>query len=444
VTLDDAHLRLLCENAPALAVDFYDVLMQHDRARVYLDHEVVEERLKPSLTSWLCELFSENAFADEAAFEARQHKIGEIHARIGISAPLVNLAASRLQSRIAELIRASDRSWQSRYDSLSLVYERINRAIALMGESYVHRVEGRVRAEEAYRLFSMDQDMNLERESQRAGLMHWAQETLFGFLQDSAGTELSPLAQAPFGVWVRHRAVVMFGNTSQLQAITVAIARVDGQVLPSLAAGGPDAVRELRLAVDEIATLLSDMFQDVSEMENGRDALTRTLNRRFLPSILSRETKFASQHGLGLAALFIDVDHFKKINDTYGHHAGDVVLRRVAELISECIRSTDFLFRYGGEEFLVLLVESDPQTSVSTAERIRTVIAEEAFVVGETTISVTVSSGVAVHDGHPDPEHMIKRADDALYRAKRNGRNQVVATGPVPSGQSGSRVRAAR
>jgi diguanylate cyclase (GGDEF)-like protein len=122
----------------------------------------------------------------------------------------------------------------------------------------------------------------------------------------------------------------------------------------------------------------------------------------------------------------IDIDHFKKINDTHGHAAGDEVIKRVAGLIGECIRSTDKVARLGGEEFVVLLREADLDASNFLAERIREAVENGAATYRDTAIAATVSVGVTmVAASDRDVQDLIERADQALYLAKNNGRNCV-------------------
>lgn len=427
---EDFYMSLIRDNAPHLVADFYQVLLLNKEARTYLDNTVVEDQLTPALISWLQELFTPASCADTAAFDKRQQFIGQVHARINVPLYLVNEGASRLQARIADLIRESNQPWELRYDAICSVYERIDRAIAVMARSYVHGMEDRARLEEAYRLFSLDQDLDLERERQRASLMEWSQSTLFGILQSDRDARLQPLSSTSFGMWVRHRAGVMFDQSPSLAAIGVAITRVDTQLLPLLESETPgareEALHDMRKAVDLMNALVGELFQDVSELESGRDTLTRTMNRRFLPSILAREITYARKNSADLAVMVFDIDHFKQLNDLHGHQAGDSVLRQVADITAANLRSTDFLFRYGGEEFLILFVEANSDQSAEVAERVRRAVAEHTFAVGNTEVPVSISAGLAIYDGHPDPDHFIQRADRALYRAKADGRNRVV------------------
>jgi two-component system cell cycle response regulator len=173
---------------------------------------------------------------------------------------------------------------------------------------------------------------------------------------------------------------------------------------------------------------LRDNFQTSIEMAIT-DALTGLFNRRYLESHLGTLVEQAGARGKPLAVLALDIDHFKSINDTHGHDAGDDVLRDFSLRIKRSIRGIDLACRCGGEEFIIVMPETDMAVAASVAERLRRRIATEPFAVSEGTrrIPVTLSIGIATLREHDDtPAGLLKRADQALYRAKRDGRNRVV------------------
>ncbi len=158
------------------------------------------------------------------------------------------------------------------------------------------------------------------------------------------------------------------------------------------------------------------------------DMLTGLYNRRYLMTHLDRKLMGIERSGKPVAVAIFDVDHFKDTNDTYGHAAGDEVLRRLAKLVSENLRSVDLVARYGGEEFVVVMPETDANGAVLVAERVRASVAETPFQIPnlEEPLSITISIGVAATS---DPDEMadevLERADKALYAAKAAGRNRV-------------------
>ncbi|MFZ3359416.1 MAG: PleD family two-component system response regulator [Xanthobacteraceae bacterium] len=159
------------------------------------------------------------------------------------------------------------------------------------------------------------------------------------------------------------------------------------------------------------------------------DALTSLFNRRYMESHLGTLIEQAAARGKPLTALVIDIDYFKAINDSHGHDAGDDVLRDFALRIKRSIRGIDLACRYGGEEFVVVMPETDMAVAAMVAERLRRRIAAEPFAIaqGARQIAVTISIGIAGLRGKDDTAaSLLKRADQALYRAKRDGRNRVV------------------
>ncbi|MBS0245885.1 MAG: PleD family two-component system response regulator [Proteobacteria bacterium] len=159
------------------------------------------------------------------------------------------------------------------------------------------------------------------------------------------------------------------------------------------------------------------------------DALTGLHNRRYMETHLGALTEQAAQRGKPLAVLILDIDFFKSINDGHGHDAGDDVLREFAVRIRKSIRNIDLACRYGGEEFVIVMPETDIAVAGMVAERIRRKIAAEPFAIqqGEKRLDVTLSIGIAALGAAGDnAAAMLKRADQALYRAKRDGRNRVV------------------
>ncbi|MBC7963277.1 MAG: diguanylate cyclase [Steroidobacteraceae bacterium] len=156
------------------------------------------------------------------------------------------------------------------------------------------------------------------------------------------------------------------------------------------------------------------------------DELTGLRNRRFLMSRFNEEFERARRHNTPLGFLMMDLDHFKKINDSFGHPFGDLVLKGVAGIISGAMREYDVAARYGGEEFAVLVPETKRQDLVALAERIREQLENQDISDANSTVRVTVSIGVTSLDDNDTPETLLKRADNALYQAKNEGRNRTV------------------
>lgn len=169
------------------------------------------------------------------------------------------------------------------------------------------------------------------------------------------------------------------------------------------------------------------LFQEMEQLSQV-DGLTGVFRRGTFDEKIREETVRARTFKTTYGLLMLDIDHFKGLNDRYGHPFGDQVLRRIGELLRSSVYETDFVARYGGEEFVVLMPRADPQGVLRKAESIRRAIAAERFALAFETITVTVSIGIAhfPHDAAV-PEEVVAKADSALYQAKSQGRDRVVA-----------------
>jgi diguanylate cyclase (GGDEF)-like protein len=155
------------------------------------------------------------------------------------------------------------------------------------------------------------------------------------------------------------------------------------------------------------------------------DGLTGIYNKRYLVEQLDRELSRAARHGRPLTLVICDIDHFKRVNDEFGHLAGDQVLKEVAQLLKNRIRPDDVIARYGGEELAIILPETDLAGGVRIAEDLRRMIAAQMFAFEADEIHVTISCGVAQLDAEWRSHDFVRAADQRLYEAKRTGRNRV-------------------
>ncbi len=172
--------------------------------------------------------------------------------------------------------------------------------------------------------------------------------------------------------------------------------------------------------------LTNELLFDELREQARRDPLTDLLNRRALLETAEREMKRAARYGLSLSSIMVDLDDFKQINDTYGHIVGDRILAELAAILQKTVRQTDFIFRYGGEEFMLLLVETDNSAAQSVAEKILSCIRKNRFT-DEHQLELTASLGVASRaDGEESWERLVDRSDQAMYEAKKRGRNNIV------------------
>jgi two-component system cell cycle response regulator len=189
--------------------------------------------------------------------------------------------------------------------------------------------------------------------------------------------------------------------------------------------------KELRarlLVGERILTLQDDLIAAREELRfrATHDVLTGVSNRAAVMDALRGELSRQVREQRSFGVLLVDIDHFKNVNDTFGHLCGDEVLRWVTRRMKECMRPYDTLGRYGGEEFLIIASDVDGDGALALAERIRSIVASKPVLTQAGEVSVTVSLGVAVSTNthNADPQMLLRLADQALYRAKDNGRNR--------------------
>lgn len=433
----DAYTRgqvaaVVSDSANELVDAFYSTLLADAEAGPRLSHEIVSTRLHKGMKGWLKGLLCVREQGDIAALMAIQKKVGEVHARVHIPIHLVMAGARILKNEIAQRLRASDLDGMAASIATQYVCNLFDLAIEQMSRAFMRDINRGARNDEAYRLFALGQNISTERERQRAALLEWSQAVLIGLHYRAPEQVLPRLAASEFGLWLQHKGGVLFESAPALGQIIEAVARLDDVVLPRLLQGGPeslpDQVRELQELVARIKHLLNGLFDMVAEIESGSDPLTNVLNRRFLPSVIGREILIATREHSTFSVLLLDIDHFKAINDSHGHAGGDQVLRQFAEVVHQSCRSSDFVFRYGGEEFLVVLVDTAREAALAAAEKLGGEIRRHAFAIPEAgSLRITASIGVATFDGHPDYAYLIDRADKALYQAKQAGRDRSVA-----------------
>jgi diguanylate cyclase (GGDEF)-like protein len=196
----------------------------------------------------------------------------------------------------------------------------------------------------------------------------------------------------------------------------------------------PQRVQRINILAGSLALAIANlMLRSTLRQQSIRDPLTGLYNRRYLEETLERELLRASRNKRKVGLMMIDIDHFKQFNDTCGHPAADRVLSAISHLFTSCIRREDLVCRYGGEEILIMLPETDLETTWQRAQMIREKVAQlhvqyQGQVLGATSISI----GIGIFPDHGQtPEALIHSADKALYRAKNNGRNRVEVAAPT-------------
>jgi len=191
---------------------------------------------------------------------------------------------------------------------------------------------------------------------------------------------------------------------------------------------GPDSEAFLAQVANQ-AQIVVDNSRNYDRIKNLsiRDGLTELYNHKHSMALVANEFERVGRYQEWLSVLMVDIDHFKRINDEHGHPTGDIILRDVARIMRETLRTVDSIGRYGGEEFIAILPHTSYDESKRTGERVRKAVDDHTFRSGEKKIKGTISIGVSSYpaEGVDTPNGLIREADKALYRAKETGRNRV-------------------
>lgn len=420
------------EQSDNLAHRFYESLFKDPAIARHLSYELVEEQLSRSLSKWVKAILTQ----DESQFETlaqQQYHVGGVHARIGIPVEFVQRGARQLKYGIYDYITQHNIETELGLQVMHYAAMAIDIAIEMMSHAYAMSHYRATRNEEAYRMHVLMNNAWQEQGKQQSALSSWENSVIYGLVSGVHQSEaLIKISDSNFGLWFRHKCVRQFGETEQIQQIRLLMTTIDQKMASlDITTDIPveklqDLLRIIHACCQKISTYMEMLFNDVSHMQDGKDALTNLLNKRYLPIVLKHEVSLAMENHLPLSVAIIDVDFFKKVNDEWGHSVGDRALTHVANLLSDNIRASDYVFRYGGEEFLIVLVEAGQSEAYMLLERIRRIVSSTPFeAVSGKNLPITVSIGYTVHDGHPDYNQLLNRADVALYEAKRNGRNRI-------------------
>ncbi len=249
--------------------------------------------------------------------------------------------------------------------------------------------------------------------SQKEFMLHWdtylTDNPINQDVEQKTDKAIQGLKQPPYMTEIFHES----GERRWLEISEASVFDDDGKVI----------------AVEGLAKDITDQKQMEEMLKHmaNHDPLTELYNRKMFEQLLTGEIERASRYKHSLSVFMLDIDHFKSVNDNYGHQTGDIVLINFANILKSSIRKTDYAARYGGEEFIIILPETTQDKAEELAERLRKQIEESSFLTEEDKkFKVTTSIGIATFPDHAQtPEELLKAADTAMYAAKKAGRNQV-------------------
>ncbi len=294
---------------------------------------------------------------------------------------------------------------------------------------------------ESLKLHVSSQNLAFDYSKLCTSLSEWMRNLLLQITQNKydASTQ-GTIRHSNFGLWVSHKAHLFLAGRKELRLLVLQLDNIDEEmrllgihVLDKNVIAIEETLSHLNEHISTTIWILNNLANDTIEEENGRDPLTHLFNRRYLETVMRHETRYSLENGILFGCVMVDIDFFKNVNDTYGHDNGDRVLLQLADILAQQVRAGDFVFRLGGEEFMIVLADVQMPAINIVAEKIRFAVEKFEFKLSNNIpLTLTISVGTAIHDGHPDFKNTIKMADEALYVAKESGRNQVVAAPQTP------------
>lgn len=437
-TISQLLIKILTQHKLAIIHQFYDVMLTDPETSPLLASASVEHHLKPGLMRWLDVLLQTAETRDASKISALHQHVAATHARANISVKLVAKGMRILKNEIADTLKHNIKDGMQLHAACLTINNLLDLAFEEMCGSFTQLRDSDIKTDESFRLYSSWQNMHVEREKEKYELLDWENKLFKAITHYRSLDGVQPIGKSPIGLWIRHKAPLMFNQEQELALLDQALATVDHTLFPQLQAhlaytdaDQPQATQEIvsriLIETEQIKYLLVTLFDHAIEMETGKDALTQLFNRKYLPTILKREIELSRRSESAFAILMIDIDKFKSINDQYGHTAGDQALQQVATELLTTIRAGDFAFRYGGEEFLVVLSDLNRAQALAMAEKIRARVEKTGIQIAhQQSIRTSISIGVSMSDGNPDFQRIIDRADQALYQAKSTGRNRVM------------------
>jgi len=411
-----------------------EMLLDNSDLAGAVDKVVANKYLKTMMVDWLNKTFVYCATIEERdAYFQYQIAEGHVYACIDLPVSLVNYAMHLIKIRVFNLLKGSDLSRDELSEALILANQILDWVNVLLIEICQHDLLVNEKSSQSLKLHVSAQNLAFDCERLRSSLSEWMRGLLLAVQQNRYDPCAYPtIRHSNFGLWISHKGPLFLADRVELTVLDGLLNDIDDgvrQLNASLHEGPVLAgiLKRLNEHVSHAVWVLGNIANEMLNEEKGRDPLTRLYNRRYLDTIMRYEATYNLKNGTRFGLLMIDIDFFKQINDRYGHDNGDRVLAQLAEILTQQVRAGDFVFRLGGEEFLVILSDVDQAVTKKIGEKIREFIEQYEFQIhDQCVLTLTVSIGVAIYDGHPDYNRTIKLSDAALYQAKENGRNRLV------------------
>jgi diguanylate cyclase len=406
--------RVIMETIPGSVERYYQLLLSREETAKFLSNELVEKRLQSALATWLEFSLTSKTHEELTDLNTRNVQIGKVHARINVSMSLVSEAMIVLKNSFYTDLCEQ----QPNNEVILIVLNILDYALITINESYFQDYESIGHQSNVLHNHLSSIDFALEIEQMRANIHQWYATCL-------TKRHFPPIIETSYSLWIRHKLPLAIADAQRSETIENLLTELHSNC-KTADFNKEETITPINQSLNGISWHLAEISKSLVNAAEKKDSLTRLYNRRFLNTILLQETMLAQKTQYHYSVAMLDVDNFKKINDAYGHSTGDEVLIHIGELINLHTRVSDFGFRYGGEEFLILLTECSQNKAVEIIQKIASELNKIEFKsIDGDDFKVTFSAGVAAYDNQPDYQHTIQKADKALYQSKDNGKNRI-------------------
>lgn len=412
--------QVLFNQIPECVNKYYELLQSSDKTAHFFTSELVENHLQSALAAWMKASLSPKTAAELIELDKRHQKVGEVHARINIDMELVSQAMMVLKNTLYEGLVKQD---PINTHLIRLAENILDYGLICINSAYFNNHDHISHESQILHNHLATMDFALEVQQMRTAIHRWFSMCI---IENKVGCVL----ETDFALWIRHKLPLAILDKQSLEAIENILNQLEEDYAQQSFENSQQLNNAQKL-INSLSWSLEELSKKLIQTSEKKDPLTKVYNRRFLDAILLQETMRAQRLQKNYSIVMLDLDEFKQVNDLHGHDMGDQVLVKTGEIINQYIRVSDFGFRFGGEEFLILLTECNANKAAFVSEKILNALRESVFYTNkEEELKVTASFGVAEFDGQPDYQHTIKKADEALYLSKQNGRNQVTIFAP--------------
>ncbi|MFC1836712.1 diguanylate cyclase, partial [Thermodesulfobacteriota bacterium] len=334
--------RLLEPEIESVVEAFYTELLNIPEIAPILQNAVVEKNLRGALGNWIRSLFRPNSLEQVDAMIARQREIGSIHANLNVNLNYVSHGISILKRELFRIVQQRNDSCEECFQGILVLAELFDILLSVISEAYFSNEIIHETNELSLKLKGLSPNAAVECERLRSMLLDWFRgaQTILYQTDEFDPDSLPMLRNSNFGLWVLYKADLMYHGLGLSTELNKHIRQIDRHL--SLAAQHRSrdeqpkfsiAVNDLNEAVTQASWYISTIVDQVMELDTGTDPMTRLFNRRYLHTILRRETQISMKRGMPYSLFLIDLDHFKAVNDGHGHESGDLVLKDFSELL---------------------------------------------------------------------------------------------------------------